>query len=92
MKYNDFTYCLVHESQFDERDGLGYPDSGTSDDGKWKIGDKNDQDTHDWIDFDISIVPQYMKDLGLTECCFDHGLANKIKCSPEWITPTAERE
>ena len=47
----------------------------SSTDGKWIIVDKGGTEMCSWVDFDIDSIPQYMKDLGVDECCLTHDLA-----------------
>jgi hypothetical protein len=77
--YDKFIYCLTYKTQFAERLTKGFTGGNYSTDGNWVIGDKGSTtDMNMWCTYDDSLVPQWMKDLGVTECCLTHELAQSI--------------
>jgi hypothetical protein len=56
----------------------GYSDGSLSTDGNWRLGYREspvDAESHSWIDLDMNLVPQWMKDKGLTDSCLNRELA-----------------
>ena len=78
MVYSDSKFYIVGKAQFAERLEKGFNGGKYSTDGEWVIGTKGDQDDCDWIDFDIDLIPQYMKDLGVIGYCITNELAAAV--------------
>jgi len=78
MTYNNFLYHLIPSSQEAESASNGFSGCNKSSDGNWLLCDKGDRDMCMWVDFDVDLLPQYLKDLNLTSCCIDHATALDI--------------
>lgn len=71
MKYDNDQYTLCHISQQTLRESKGFTGGAISKDGEWIVGSKLDSvNCMDWVI--LPELPQWMKDLGITNCCLTH--------------------
>ena len=89
MSYKDHKYHLFYKTQFAERLTKGFSGGKVSDDGDWLIGGKGDAEMCEWVDFDADLLPQWLKDLGVDNCCLSFEEAEAITQNPNW-SPSVE--
>lgn len=88
MVNRDYSYFLLPIAKQDEAATRGFPSGNVSDDGNWVVVNKHSNEmASDWIDLDISTIPQWMKDIGVTHCCFNRDLAEQIVSHPSYHEP-----
>lgn len=78
-KYDDYNYALIYKTDFAERKIRGFTGGLYSTDDNWVMGSKGDKETFDWVNFDINLLPDYMKKLGITKACLSYQQVMDIK-------------
>ena len=84
MKSNGKKYHLVYKDQFEDIPNKEMTGGWFSDDGNWWVGAHINQEECSWINFDINLLTQHMKDLNIIDCCLSHEKTYALVQSPLW--------
>lgn len=71
-KYDDYSYHLIHSSDFNKMEDKGFTGYDRSTNGKWVVMDGGDSKVRGWVKFDTNLLDPYMVSLGITGSQLTH--------------------